>query len=164
MKKKFRLGVIGAGFMSTAIIKGLLASNLLKADEICVSDNNPQSICKIAQLGVCAKDDNLYVANNSEFVLFAVKPQSLADVLNSIKDSTANKFISIMAGIKKQRIKNVFNKCLVARCMPNTPCSIGCGAIGLDISDFSDISDKDFKQFEENDLLETSVSTLLNRK
>lgn len=27
-----------------------------------------------------------------------------------------------------------------------------------------DISDKDFKQFEENDLLETSVSTLLNRK
>lgn len=27
-----------------------------------------------------------------------------------------------------------------------------------------EISDKDFKQFEENDLLETSVSTLLNRK
>lgn len=42
-----------------------------------------------------------------------------------------------MAGVKKQKIKDVFTNSLVARCMPNTPCAIGCGAIGADLSDFS---------------------------
>ena len=34
MKKKFKLGVIGAGFMSTAIIKGAIKSGAVKAEEI----------------------------------------------------------------------------------------------------------------------------------
>lgn len=144
MKKKFRLGVIGAGFMSTAIIKGLISSNTLSAEEICVSDNNQQAIDKIASFGVRGVIDNTFVADNSDFVLFAVKPQNFDEVLSSISNSSANKFISIMAGVKKQKIKVAFPNSMVARCMPNTPCSIGAGAIGLDISDYNEIEDKDF--------------------
>ena len=69
--------------------------------------------------------------------MFAVKPQNLNDVLSVIKGCDCEKFISIMAGVKKQKIKSVFLNAKVARCMPNTPCSIGCGAVGLDISEFS---------------------------
>ena len=49
-----------------------------------------------------------------------------------------------MAGTKKERIKKLFSNSLVARCMPNTPCSVGSGAVGIDLSDYSETKDIDF--------------------
>ncbi|MBR4420339.1 MAG: pyrroline-5-carboxylate reductase [Clostridia bacterium] len=144
MKKKFRLGVIGAGFMSTAIIKGVLKSALCDCKDICVSDSMQLALDKISQLGVHTSLSNLELVNNCEYVLFAVKPQNLNDVLLSINGCKCEKFISIMAGVKKQRIKNVISGAKVARSMPNTPCSLGVGAIGLDLSDYDCAEDKDF--------------------
>ena len=146
MEKKFKLGVIGAGFMSTAIINGVIKSGILSPNDIIVSDINENSLKKLQQdTNVSISTDNLYIANNSEFVLFAIKPQNLCDVLKSINGCACNKFISIMAGVKKQKIKNVLKNSLVARCMPNTPCSVGNGAVGIDLSDFNAIkSDSDF--------------------
>ena len=46
MKKKFKLGVIGAGFMSTAIVQGIINSNSLEPSEIIVSDVLEQSLEK----------------------------------------------------------------------------------------------------------------------
>ena len=45
-----------------------------------------------------------------------------------------------MAGLKKSTIKNALGVGLikVARCMPNLPCSIGSGAMGIDMSDYND--------------------------
>ncbi len=144
MKKKFKLGVIGAGFMSTAIIKGAISSGILSCNDIIVSDVSEQSLLNIAKFGVCTETDNKVLVSQSEFVLFAIKPQNLNDVLIDIKDCACEKYISIMAGVKKSRIKNVFNNAKVARCMPNTPCSIGCGAVGLDLTDYNDENDKSF--------------------
>ena len=49
-----------------------------------------------------------------------------------------------MAGTKKEKIKNLLKNSLVARCMPNTPCSVGSGAVGIDVSDFTEQKDIDF--------------------
>ena len=49
-----------------------------------------------------------------------------------------------MAGVKKQAIKNYFPSSLVARCMPNAPCSVESGAVGLDLSEYLAHSDRDF--------------------
>lgn len=144
MKKKFKLGVIGAGFMSTAIVKGVIKANVLTPEQIIVSDPFTVALEKMSQNGVVVTTDNKTVAEQSEFVLFAVKPQSLDAVLESIKGCTCAKFISIMAGVKKDKIKKVFPQAFVARCMPNTPCAIGNGAIGLDASDFNDEKDVEF--------------------
>ena len=144
MKKNFKLGVIGCGFMSSAIIKGAINGKILSAEQIYVSDINQDSLDKIATLGVKTTQDNIDLVNNSEIVLFAIKPQNLNDVLLNIKGCKCNKFISIMAGVKKQKIKNVFPNAKIARCMPNTPCSIGAGAVGLDLSDFKCNRDKGF--------------------
>lgn len=144
MEKKFKLGVIGAGFMSNAIISGVLASETLSPEQIIVSDVSESALIKMKEKGVNCTENNFYLADNSEFVMFAVKPQSSAEVFQSIKYSSCKKFISIMAGIKKNKIKNVIEECFVARCMPNTPCSIGFGAIGIDLDDFNEKSDKNF--------------------
>ncbi len=144
MKKNFKLGVIGCGFMSTAIIKGVINGKILSANQIYVSDISQDLLNKISSLGVNTTLNNVDLVNNSEFVLFAIKPQNLNDVLSNIKYCSCNKFISIMAGVRKQKIKNAFPNAKIARCMPNTPCSIDAGAVGLDLSDFKCNRDKKF--------------------
>lgn len=144
MEKKYKLGVIGAGFMASAIIGGIIKSSVLSPDEIIVSDPSEDKLVVMQKKGVNVTQDNLYLSDNSEFVLFAVKPQSLSDVLSVMGGTVCRKFISIMAGVKKQKIKDRINGAVVARCMPNTPCSVGFGAIGIDMSDFVSDSDKEF--------------------
>ena len=144
MEKKFKLGVIGAGFMATSIIKGAINSKILSPESICVSDLNDEALSRMSDIGVYTTKDSAYLVNESEFVLFAVKPQNLDSVLNAISNSLCDKFISIMAGVKKEKIKKVFKNACIARCMPNTPCAIGSGAVGLDCSDFINIDDVEF--------------------
>ncbi len=144
MKKKFKLGVIGAGFMSTAIVQGVVSAKKIFADEIIVSDCNPDALVRAQKNGVNTTNDNVYLVDNSEYVLFAVKPQSLVEVLEQIKFATCDKFISIMAGVKKSKIKKYFPNAKICRCMPNTPCAIGSGAVGIDVSDYDDQNDVEF--------------------
>ena len=103
--KKFKLGVIGAGFMATAIINGAIDSGIINKNELIVSDISQSLLEKFNNIGIETTIDNFNLASNSEFVLFAVKPQSIKDVLTTISASNCDKFISIMAGVKKQRIK-----------------------------------------------------------
>lgn len=144
MKKKFKLGVIGAGFMASAIIKGALSSGFLSPTDITVYDVNAEKLNEMEKIGIKASATNYDLAENSEFILFAIKPQESTIVLNSIKETNALKFISIMAGVKKSKIKAYFPDSFVARCMPNTPCSIQRGAIGVDLSDYNSENDLNF--------------------
>lgn len=144
MEKKFKLGVIGAGFMSSAIINGAIAGKKLSPEQIIVSDVNDCALDKMKAIGVNVTKDNSFLSNNAEFVLFAVKPQNINDVLCMINGCCCSKFISIMAGVKKDKIKSILTNAKVARCMPNTPCSIGYGAVGVDILDFDDNDDINF--------------------
>ena len=143
MKKKFKLGVIGCGFMARAILKGVVLSEFLSERKIAVSDISEENLKEVDYLGVNTFCDNRYVAENSEFVLFAVKPQNFAEVVASLGGFKPDKVISIMAGVRKNTIKNSFGLSMVkvARCMPNLPCSIGSGMVGIDMSDYNNSTD-----------------------
>ena len=143
MRNKFKLGVIGAGFMATAIVNGITAANVLSSSEIVVNDVSFEQLKKISKIGVNTETDLKKVADYSEFLLFAVKPQNAEEVLSVIESDKPLKIISIMAGFKRARIKSFLPNAKVARCMPNTPCSILEGAVGVDVTDFSG-KDRDF--------------------
>lgn len=144
MEKKFKLGVIGGGFMSQSIVSGVINSKTLDKEKIIVSDLNEVALNKLNSMGVFTTNNNDDVLEKSEFILFAVKPQSLTSVAESVNKYSDLKLISIMAGVKKQRLKDIFQGSLVARAMPNTPCSLGSGAVGLDISDYKNENDVAF--------------------
>lgn len=140
MKNQFKLGVIGCGFMAQAILKGVVLSDFIRAKKIVVSDINRANLeTTKSLLGVNTTTDNRYVAENSEFLLFAVKPQTFPEIATELRDICPEKVISIMAGVKKAYIKNSLGVGLikVARCMPNLPCSIGSGMMGVDMSDYN---------------------------
>lgn len=143
MKKQYKLGVIGCGFMADAILRGVILSDFLRGKKIIVSDISEDNLDKADELGVHITNDNKFVAENSEFLLLAVKPQDFTDVVKRLRGFRPEKVISVMAAVKKNTIKNAFGVGLikVARCTPNLPCSIGSGAIGLDMTDFNKSTD-----------------------
>lgn len=147
MKRKFKLGVIGCGYMGSAIIKGVVLSDFLNPKKIIVADAIEANLDNINELGVYTCNSNKYVAENSEYLLIAVKPQHFNAVAHSLGEVKPEKVISVMVGVKKNTIKEVLARYTVkvARCMPNLPCSIGSGAIGIDMSDYdSDVDDIEF--------------------
>lgn len=147
MKKKFKLGIIGYGFMGSSILRGVVLSDFLSAKKIVVSDKNVEKLDAADEFGVFTCESNKYVAENSEFLIFAVRPQDFADVVKSLSGFVPEKVISVLAGVDKNTIKNSLGIGVikVARCMPNLPCVIGSGVIGVDMSDFnSDTDDTEF--------------------
>lgn len=145
MKKLFKLGVIGCGFMASAILKGVTASDFLSPKKVIASDVSDDALDRAADLGVMCTDNNRYLVENSEYVLLAVKPQNFDAVVADLGGVMPENVISIMAGVTRDRIRASLGRNLrVARCMPNLPCSIGSGVIGVDMSDFND-SQKDIE-------------------
>ena len=124
--------------MAHAILKGVVLSDFLRAKKVVVSDTSEEALDKAADLGIQCTTNNKYLVENSEYVLIAVKPQSFAAVAESLEGAVPEKVISIMAGVKRDKIKAAIGRsALVARCMPNLPCSIGSGVIGVDMTDFN---------------------------
>lgn len=134
--------------MAAAILKGIADSGIIRMKKVLVSDTDRKKLDNICdELDVSVTDDNRFLAENSEFVLLAVKPQSFSVVAEKLKGVCPEKVISIMAGVKKSTIKNSFGVGLikVARCMPNLPCVAGYGMLGVDVTDFNkNVDDTDF--------------------
>jgi pyrroline-5-carboxylate reductase len=145
MKKQFKLGVIGGGFMAYAIVKGAIESDFIRANKIIVSDCKPENLEKFKDYGCFAMTDNAKVAEVCDYLLFAVKPQSFPAVCEDIKGCDCQKVISIMAGIEKKKIHALLpNVKKICRVMPNLPCSIGSGMVAADVSDFTSQDDLQF--------------------
>ena len=143
MKKQFKLGVIGCSFFSNAIIRGVVLSDLIREKKIIVSDENEDELDKLDYLGVRTTTDNKFVAENSEFVLFAVKPKKFEAISKELEGVRPEKVISVMDGLTKNTVKNALGVGLikVARAVLNLPCNIGSGTIGIDMIDFNKSAD-----------------------
>jgi len=129
-----QLGVIGAGNMAEALLRGALSAGVLSADAVVVSDPDPARRGLFAdQLGVEAVDDNA-VPGSCPRVLLAVKPQVMPDVLASIADvlNADTLVVSIAAGIKTAFLHaGLGGVGRIVRTMPNTPMLVKAGISAL---------------------------------
>lgn len=139
-KKRYKFGVIGCGFMAKSILKGMVLSGTLSAKKILVSNPTEEKLNAVrSELGVSVTTNNREVAESCDYLLIAVKPQNFAEVAKDLTGIRPERVISIMAGVSKREIKKALGiNTKVARAMPNLPCSIGSGAIGVDMTDFND--------------------------
>lgn len=143
MKKQFKLGVIGCGVTARAILKGVVLSDFLREKKIIVGDINEKNLSEVNYLGVRTTDDFRFIAENSEFLLLAVGPKNAEQAVKRLNGYIPEKVISVVSGYTKNAVKNLFGlgAVKVARCVPNLPCVIGSGAVGLDMSDFNNSPD-----------------------
>lgn len=139
MKKKFRLGVIGGGFMANAIVKGAIRTQFLVPQEIAVSEPNEEKRAALSKTGVAVFTDNRLLASDCDYLLFAVKPQTFPVVAEELKGCNLPVLMSIMAGKTKKSLRDAVGaNAKVARIMPNLPCCVGEGMSGIDAESLSE--------------------------
>jgi pyrroline-5-carboxylate reductase len=127
-----KLGVIGAGVMGQALIRGLMARKLVHAKNIWAAAKTEASCEKIrADLRIAALTDYSGELPDTDVLLLCVKPNGLRQVLEELKSAKLSPdtlVISIVAGQSIAWIEEGLSaKNPVIRAMTNTPCLVGQG-------------------------------------
>lgn len=129
------LAIIGVGAMGGALVRGLIQSGKLKAEQIIASDIDEERLRQFQPLGVQTVTDNKLAVRQSDIVLLCVKPQIMDEVLTEIApvvDPKKHCVISIAAGITIARIESALPEGTpVVRVMPNTPAQVLAGASAI---------------------------------
>ena len=129
-----RIGFIGAGQMARALSRGMVAAGLTEGSRIVVFDPFPSAVelLRAEVTGVQVAHDNRGVVQQSDVVILAVKPQTVAALAHSLAGvfSPRQLLVSIVAGLPLLRLAELFGTQRLIRVMPNTPCLVGEGAAG----------------------------------
>lgn len=122
------LGIIGAGNMASAILRGIIGKGLFA--QIMVSARTEESLKPWEEAGLIVTTDNMKVMAESEVIILAVKPQSINEVMAEIGSYAAGKcIVSIVAGITRRHLRyGLGEEAFLIRAMPNLPLSVGKGA------------------------------------
>jgi pyrroline-5-carboxylate reductase len=151
-----RIGFIGAGNMSEALIRGIIESGLVKPEEIIAGEILPERRDYITQnIGVETTDDNILVAKSTDLIVLGVKPQYLPQVLGGLRPHLTEQHlvISIAAGIRIDFIESCLKPGVrVIRVMPNQPLMVGATAAGYALGSHASKEDSQTVQdiFDQN--------------
>jgi pyrroline-5-carboxylate reductase len=130
-----KIGIIGTGNMGKALISGLINSGSSIPENIVCSDVRESKLKSIEEeFGITPRNNNLDVVNESEIIVYAVKPQIMAAVLKETGASLdmSKVIISIAAGVPLAAIESCLGKELrVIRVMPNVAASVMEGASAI---------------------------------
>ena len=142
-----RIGLIGAGNMGSAILRGMIAADYIRQADVAICDTSRRKLEELSRElpGVTYVEDAAELAEECEMVILAVKPQYLGEVLEDIHEPIRGKaVISIAAGwtvkMLEEALEGTEATCL--RVMPNTPAMVGEGMTA--ICDETTFSQEDF--------------------
>ena len=133
--KTKKVGLIGAGNMAGALIRGLLASGTLEKEQLRCSDVRKERLDELAKLhGIVTTHDNRELVGWANLLVLSVKPQVMDRVLDdvgaSIREDTL--VVSIAAGVPIRAIESRLHTGVrVVRAMPNTAAIVLEGATGI---------------------------------
>jgi len=126
-----KIGFIGAGNMTAALLKGLLRGGHYQAKDLWASDPVDAQLRRCRRLHkIETTRDNRELVRQSQTIILAVKPQVMAAVLDDIRPEANPRklFVSIAAGFPLRRLEaGLGGQARVVRVMPNTPVLVGRG-------------------------------------
>ena len=129
------VGIIGAGNMGAAIVRGLVAAQIILPESITATDIDETRLEKLAaDPGINTTTSLKTLTRAGDAVILAVKPQSMEKLLRQLAFhlTPEHLVISIAAGIStgfvEQRLPS---ETRVVRVMPNTPAMVRAGAAAL---------------------------------
>ena len=118
-----KIGFIGMGNMAFAIVKGLLESDYLTAEDIFAYDINEEKVRNIhQQFSINIGDSLLQTVEAVDIVILAVKPNVIEDIVIEVKQALSKKaIVSIVAGYNYEIYSTLFiNSTRHISVMPNT--------------------------------------------
>ncbi|TFG17040.1 MAG: pyrroline-5-carboxylate reductase [Promethearchaeota archaeon] len=142
------LGIIGVGKIGSTLLKRLLLTNSIDKDRITIYDSDPIKLTQISKkYDVESAKDNSELVKSSKFILVAVIPQVIDDVLKEVGllINKSQTIISIAAGISISHINDYLEEGIgIVRIMTNIPALVGAAATGLSINQYVDTQDLDY--------------------
>ena len=132
---KTKLAVLGGGKMGGILLQAFLQSGVVpKRNLRATVAHSERAIGLSKQLQIPVTVDNRQAVSESEIILICVKPQAVAEVLESIgSELDRNRLlISVAASVPTSYIEErVPPKVPVVRAMPNTPAMVGAGVTAI---------------------------------
>jgi len=144
-----KLGVIGCGNMSKAILRGVINGGVIASNDIYVRDQSEKSSDAAAQdLGVESCYDLAQLIESCSVVLIGVKPNTVVQILSEVSKlglpAADTLFVSIAAGVSLNKIlENLPEASKAIRTMPNTPVLVGEGVLAYTPSETCDMADEE---------------------
>ncbi len=127
--------------MATALASGFVATGKLKPQNLIGSDPYPEALQVFKEnTGGQITDKNTDVARDADLLFLAVKPDKVADALDSIQRywRESHCLISIVAGAKLDQLAaHLPAGARILRVMPNTPALVGSSASAFALGEFA---------------------------
>jgi len=123
-----KIACLGSGNMGEALVAGLVQSGAASPQDIVCTDVREERLEEMrSRYGVHTTPDNPGAVASAEIVIYAVKPQLMAEVLKETADrlDLSRLVISIAAGVPLRAIESLLHKELrLIRAMPNIAASV----------------------------------------
>ena len=131
-----KIGMIGVGNMGGAILRGMIASGYVAAEDVmaCLHSEEKRQALAAEILGLTCTTDAKVLAQECRMIVLAVKPQVLGELLDSIKgEINYRALVSIAAGWTMDMLtsKVAGTTATLLRVMPNTPALVGAGMTAI---------------------------------
>ncbi len=135
-----KIGFLGGGKIVEAILRGLVQSNGIAANQLFVTDTDAERLRLLHdECGVNTVQND--PENNGaqdmiqacSILVLAVKPQMASAVLPPLAKSTPKDkaIVSVMGGVTLATLESIFPENPIIRVMPNTPMSVRQGVAGI---------------------------------
>lgn len=126
-----KIGFIGCGNLALSVIEGMIKYRAAESQDICFYSADSDEVKKgiVDQYGICSLGSNADVVAQSQMIFLAVKPNVLLSVLAELQEANLQGriFISVVAGVAAEEIKQHLQYDKVLRMMPNILGSVGEG-------------------------------------
>lgn len=132
--KQHRIGIIGFGKMSEALIAGAIKQKTIVPKQIFVLRHHEERDRQMKKKYHLQLSDSLKeLCEQTDTLLLGVKPKQMRSVLLHLKPFLKHQTLwSMAAGLKVAFYQKYLGKNIaLIRLMPNTPVQLGCGTIGI---------------------------------
>ncbi|HEY9582600.1 MAG TPA: pyrroline-5-carboxylate reductase [Savagea sp.] len=127
-----KIAFIGAGSMAEAIIAGIVKNEVLPANAIYVTNHsNQERLARLHEQYGVTPFRNVGDIEDVDVLIFATKPNQIAEVLPKYASLTNTVIVSVLAGTPLATFEATFPNQAIARVMPNTSATIGASASGV---------------------------------
>ncbi len=123
-----KIAIIGGGNLGTAIAEGLIDSGFVLPEALIVTKRNIETLKPLAERGVNIIVNNLEAVKNASWIILAIKPFQVKEVLEQIKpelNASKHCLISVVTGVWIKDIQEIVGIDFpIFRAMPNTAIAI----------------------------------------
>ena len=122
------IAIIGGGNLGASLAEGLLNSDFVTPNQLWVTKRNVQTLQALREKGVHVTNNNLEAASNADYIVLAVKPFQVKEVLQQIQPVLVpgkQVLISLVTGVWIKDIREIVgSEIALFRAMPNTAIAI----------------------------------------